>query len=226
MKVVLIGITPLSKATAQLLARQGCEVVFVDRRKDKIDALADEMDCGLVLGDGTRPAILREVGPGDTDVLYCLTDNDQSNILASLVARSLGFARVVTKIDDEEYEHICVELSMTDTIVPDRHIARALADLAQGREALDISTYFKFDLRLFSFVAGPDEAGPVSALKLPGTARAMIVYRDGAFILPDSDTEIRQADEVVLAAHTGDLDALRERWGAAKAADAEEDGGG
>jgi trk system potassium uptake protein TrkA len=44
------------------------------------------------------PNILREVNPEQTDFLFCLTDSDQANVIASLVGRSLGFKRVVTSI--------------------------------------------------------------------------------------------------------------------------------
>ena len=61
-------------------------------------------------------------------MLFALTDNDQANILASLVGRSLGFKRVVTKIQDAELEHICKELGLEDIIVPSRTIGRFLAE--------------------------------------------------------------------------------------------------
>ncbi|MEJ2690601.1 MAG: NAD-binding protein, partial [Deltaproteobacteria bacterium] len=42
-------------------------------------------------GDGSHPNILREVNPEQTDFLFCLTNNDQDNLIASLGGRSLGF---------------------------------------------------------------------------------------------------------------------------------------
>jgi trk system potassium uptake protein TrkA len=56
------------------------------------------MDCSFLQGDGSQPDILREVNPEQTDFLFCLTDSDQANVIASLVGRSLGFNRVVTSI--------------------------------------------------------------------------------------------------------------------------------
>lgn len=52
----------------------------------------------------------------------------RSTILASLVGRSLGFKRVVTKIEDIEFEHICKELGLEDVIVPSRTVGRLLAE--------------------------------------------------------------------------------------------------
>jgi trk system potassium uptake protein TrkA len=48
----------------------------------------------------------RPVDVSDTEVLYCPTNQDQTHVIASLVGRSLGFRRVVPKIDDPELEQI------------------------------------------------------------------------------------------------------------------------
>jgi len=81
---------------------------------------------GFIHGDGTRPAILREADPESTDMLFCVTHDDQPNIIGSPVAHSLGFSRVVTKIDDPELEHICAELGLADSLVPIHTVGRYL----------------------------------------------------------------------------------------------------
>ena len=73
--------------TARTLVKRGHEIVIIERDKGHIDALSEELDCGYIHGDGSKPAILREADPAQTDFLFCLTDNDQSNILASLAWR-------------------------------------------------------------------------------------------------------------------------------------------
>ena len=128
MRAVFIGAGSLATATARLMRKRGVEVVIIEQDKDRIDALTEEIDCGFLQGDGSKPAILREADPAGTDVLFALTGNDQANILASLVGRSLGFKRVVTKVDDPELEHICKELGLEDVIVPTRTIGRFLAE--------------------------------------------------------------------------------------------------
>jgi len=128
MRAVFIGAGSLAVVTAKLIRERGEEVVIIEQDKERIDALADELDCGFLHGDGSKPAMLREANPEGTDVLFALTGNDQANILASLVGRSLGFKRVVTKIDDYEFEHICKELGLEDVIVPTRTVGRFLAE--------------------------------------------------------------------------------------------------
>lgn len=214
MKAVFVGASTLAVMTTRLLLRHGHEVVIIDRNKDRIDSLSQELDCGFLHGDGSKPAILRETNPDKTATLFCLTGNDQTNILASLVGRSLGFARVVTKIDDPEFEHICIELGLEDTIIPSRTIGRYLTDMVEGQDPLALSGMIKFDARAFSFVARNEDAGNVDDLDLPPETRLVCIYRDEEFIVPHEGLKLKAGDEVVLIAHTKQLAKLEERWSA------------
>lgn len=216
MRVVLIGASAVAVATAESLIARKHDVVIVEQRKERIDALKDTLDCGYILGDGTKPAILREVGPAESDLLLCVTGNDQSNILASLVGRSLGFPRIVTKIEDPEFEHICRELGLSDIIIPDQNTAQRLVDMATGRLPEDFAAFFKGEVRLFSFVLREDNAGTLADLALPERARAILVYRGEEVILPQADTPIRKGDEIVLVTDAGMLADLEARWHRAK----------
>jgi trk system potassium uptake protein TrkA len=214
MRAVFIGASSLSVATARMLLRHGHEVVLIEQDKAIIDALSSELDCGFVLGDGSKPAVLREVDPGHSDFLFCLTDTDQANILASLVGRSLGFKRVVTKIDDAELEHMCLELGLRDTIIPARAIGRYLSEMVEGRNPLELSGMIKGDARLFSFVAGKEDQGAVADLGLPSGSRVICLYRGGKFLIPDPATALRREDEVVVLTDRRGLQDLAKRWGA------------
>jgi trk system potassium uptake protein TrkA len=211
MKAVLIGSNPLSIKTAQGLLKRGHEVIIVERDKARIEALADELDCGFLHGDGSKPAVLREADPERSDVLYCLTGNDESNIIASLVGRSLGFERVVTKIDDVEFEHICLELGLEDTINPARTIARHLADVLEGQDPFELSSMLRDDARAVSFVANDGDEGPIQDLDLPGQTRIICLYRDEKLIVPDEDTKVRADDEVVVITRREHVSELTER---------------
>jgi trk system potassium uptake protein TrkA len=211
MRAVFIGASALAIATARLLLARRHEVVVIERDRDCIEALADDLQCGYIHGDGSRPAILREADPEHTAVLFCLTGSDQSNIIASLVGRSLGFPRVVTKIDDPAFEHICIELGLVDTIIPARAIGRHLADLAEGRDPLELSTMIREEARALSFVASATDAVAVDALALPSQARVVCVYRDGQLVVPDGGTVLHEGDEVVLITHRDNLDKLKAR---------------
>lgn len=214
MRVVLVGASAIAIAVAKLLLKRHQDVVLIERDQSKIESLSDSLDCGFLQGDGSRPAILREAAPSETDVLLCLTDHDQDNILASLVARSLGFRRIVTKIEDPEYQHICAELGLTDTIIPDQNTARTLVDLVGGQAGSDISTAIRGEVRFFSFIAREDDQGKVGDLELPKEAQVALIYRGDEPIFAGPETDVQCNDEVVVLTHSRNLTALQKRWAA------------
>ena len=212
MRVVFIGASHVAVMTARLLLKRRHEVVIIERDKAVIDELSDQLDCGFLQGDGSKPAILRELDPKATDILFCLTGNDQANIIASLIARSLGFKRVVTRIEDAEFEHICIELGLEHTIIPTRTISRYLADMVSGQDILELSSMVKGEARFFTFVARDEDEEPAGELSLPGDARVIFLYRDEELIITDPSDRLKAGDEVVVIARTRDIKALRERW--------------
>jgi trk/ktr system potassium uptake protein len=216
MRAVFIGTAAIAIMTVRALMKRGHEVVIIERDKQRIDALVEELDCGFIHGDGSKPAILREADPERADFLFCLTGNDQSNIIASLVGKSLGFKRVVTRIEDPEFEHICIGLGLEGTIVPTRTIGRYLADMFAGHDPLELSAMIKDEARVFSFVVKEGEAGTIAALDLPKDSRVVCCYRNGKFRLPEPDDELRADDEVVVITHSRNVSELKERWGPRK----------
>jgi trk system potassium uptake protein TrkA len=215
MRAVFIGASNTTQATARMLLKRGHEVVIVEHDKDKIESVSLEIDCGYLHGDGSKPAVLREADPEHADLLYCLTDNDQSNILASLVGRTLGFKRTVCKIQDPELIHLCVELGLEDVIIPADAIGRQLAGMFEGHDPWEISAKIRGEARLFSFVVDESTQGPLKALDLPDRTRVVCFYRDDRFCLPDDEARLRPGDEVLLITQGDELERLFARWGAA-----------
>jgi trk system potassium uptake protein TrkA len=212
MRAVFVGAGTTTVATAQLLLRRGHEVVVIEKSKERIDALSGVLDCGFLHGDGGKPAILREADAEHTDVLYCLTNDDQANILASLVGRSLEFRRVITKVEDPELVHICIELGLKDVIIPSHTIARHLGEIFEGHDPLEISARIRGDARIFSFIVARADAGPLEQLELPEHTRVICLYRGDKWLLPAQDTTLAADDEVILITAARNLEALTERW--------------
>jgi len=76
-----------------MLIQQKHDVVIIEKDKARIDELSREFDCGFLQGDGSRPKLLREAGPEDTDALLCLTDDDQDNKLDNTISADQVTAR-------------------------------------------------------------------------------------------------------------------------------------
>jgi len=212
MRIAFVGAGEVTERAADLLIGRGHEIIIIEMAKEKIDDLSDRLDCSFLHGDGSSPAILREVGPEQTDVLFCLTDSDQANLISGLVGRSLGFKRVILSIEDPEFEGICRELKLEDIILPSRTISRYLADMVEGLDILELSTVIKGEARFFSFTVDKEKGKVVAELDLPKDTKVVCYYRDGQFSLMDDDTKFRKGDELVILTHSQNLGNLRERW--------------
>jgi trk system potassium uptake protein TrkA len=212
MKVVIVGATDVGVMTARALIERDHAVVLVEADRERIDELSGELDCGFLHGDGTKPSILKEADPGSAGLFFALTEQDTVNVIASLVARSVGYERVVTRIQNPELEDICRELGLDQVIVPVRTISRYLSDMVEGVSVLELSSVLKGEARFFSFSARAEDAGPMGELELSDQVRPVCFYRGEAFHFADADTRLEEGDEVVLLTVEEQLPALTERW--------------
>jgi trk system potassium uptake protein TrkA len=212
MRIVFSGAGPMTVITTRALTKQGHEVIIIEVDKEKIDRLSDELDCSFVHGDAAKPAILSQVNPKDCDFLFCLTDSDQANIITALLGRSMGFKRVVPSIEDAELQQLCGELELEDTIIPVRTMSQYLENMVLGLDNIELSTVLKHDARLFTFVAGKEDNHKIKELELPEDTKVLFFYREDQFNFVDTETALKESDEVVILTHSKNLTDLKKRW--------------
>ena len=212
MRIVFVGAGDLSVETAALLIERKHEVVIIESEKEKIDALSDHLDCSFLHGDGSKPQTLNDAGPEHTDFLFCLTENDQYNIIAALVGRSLGYSHVIVQIYDADYLNICRELDLKHTITPSKTIGRYLADMVGGVDVLELSSLIKGEARCMMIKIDRKMASKVKDFELPDGAKIICLYRDEQFMHTDSETALRNEDEAIILTHRKHLAALSKRF--------------
>jgi len=217
MRIAFVGAGEIAVLTAKRLIAQEHVVIIIEKDIGTIESLSEQLDCSFLEGDGSNPDILKEVDPEVTDFLFCLSNSDQDNIIASLVGRSLGFKRVVTSIQNAAYEDICTELGLEDVILPTRTISRHLADMVRGEDAVEMTTVLRGEARLFSFTAHEEDEGAIAELGLPADTRAICLYRGEEFHVLDAESTVQQGDNVILLTVSDNLPELKGRWSAQQA---------
>ena len=102
-RVTVIGGGDVGYRLAQRLDRvEGLELSVIERDRERGELLAATLRHALVLqGDGTDLALLEAEDIGRSDVLVSVIDNDERNLLASLLGRHLGVRKVITRDNDE-----------------------------------------------------------------------------------------------------------------------------
>ena len=130
--VVVCGVGSVGTAVARDLQARGARVVVVDPRAD--DELHRETNprCPVIVGDATRPVILRRAGIGRASALVACTSNDALNLEIGLTAQSVVESRpagtplrLVLRCFDAELARRIHAVSANYTLLSEAKIAAA-----------------------------------------------------------------------------------------------------
>lgn len=213
MRIVIAGASSLARALAGHLIRRNHEVVLIDRDAEQLDRLSGDLDCGMIRGDVTHPSTLREALGDGADALLALTGADQDNILSAVVARRVGYPRMLPQIYDPELDAVCAELGLEDVVVPDETIAASLLacleDGASPRREAPLTGSFRFG----DVLVGEAEAGRrIDELDLGEHLRAVSVTRGERDFFAEADTELAAGDRLVVIGRPKALRRARSRF--------------
>ncbi|GGB17785.1 potassium channel family protein [Allosediminivita pacifica] len=212
MRIVIIGASRFGTATATRLSENGHEVVMVDHDAERLDALTEELDCGMIHGDGTLPSVQRDAFGDHADALVALTNQDDVNILAAAVGRSVGFERVVPQIVRPELLAVCEELGLKDLITPHATVARSLVDVIEDHNDATLDLRLHKGLQVMGYQIGKQRAGKrVCDLDMPRDSKVIAVTRGEDESLVFEDTELQEGDLLMIVAARGvksELDSL------------------
>ena len=201
MHITILGASRFGVATARQLIDAGHEVVLIDIDRAKLDELADGLDCGMVCGDGTLPSTLRDAYGDGSDALVALTNEDDVNILAGVVARSVGYERIVPQIVRPELLTVVEELQLGDVITPHESLARSIISALTEHSELDTDLALHRDLRLVNHVVPASMAGKtIGDLDLPKHVRPVAYASDAGENFADADVELSEGDHLMFVA--------------------------
>jgi trk system potassium uptake protein TrkA len=83
------------------------QVKIIEKSYDRCRWLSERLDNSIVLnGSASDPKLLNEENIGSTDVFCALTNNDESNIMMSMLAKRMGAKKVITLIANSAYAEL------------------------------------------------------------------------------------------------------------------------
>ena len=111
------------------------QVKVIEFNKAAAQTLAAELDKTLVLvGDVTDEELLREENVDEMDVFCALTNDDENNIMSSLLAKRMGVRKVIALINRSSYVNLVQSGQIDIAISPaQRPLARCRAGAAATR---------------------------------------------------------------------------------------------
>ena len=86
MKIIIVGAGEVGYHIASRMAVENKEVVVIDRDPDAIKRLQDNVDVEAINGSGSSPVVLKAAGLKEAEILLAVTDSDESNLVACLMA--------------------------------------------------------------------------------------------------------------------------------------------
>ncbi|NNC37596.1 MAG: Trk system potassium transporter TrkA [Acidimicrobiales bacterium] len=209
-QIVIIGGGNIGSFVARELEKvTSVRVRVIEKDKARAERTADQLRQTVVLnGDALSVAVQEEAGVGDAQTVLCLTNDDKTNILASIMAKSIGNAQVFSLINDTSFLDMKSSLDI-DMIIDPRMttVSSILTHVRKGR-ILDV---FAIENGLAEVMEGEVlETSPMSGKSLadsaiPDGVAIGAIIRDNVVLKPKPELIIRNRDRIVLSAEKSDL---------------------
>jgi trk system potassium uptake protein TrkA len=203
-RALIIGGGRLGFRLASSLETNGIYCKIIENNPDRCAQLAEKLNRAIVLcGDGSDQGLLAEENIQEIDVVIALTDNEETNILISLLAKRMGTQKAITKISKFSYfplmkaigieQVVSTRLSAVNTIL--RHIRRGkvLSDISIKGEQAEVMEALALET---SDIVGK----PLKQMSFPKGAMVAGIIRKDDIIIPTGDSVIQPEDRVIIFA--------------------------
>jgi trk system potassium uptake protein len=139
-RIMLIGGGEIGFTVAKSFEGKGVEVTLIERAAERAAELADLLqDTTVLTGDGTNLSLLEEEGVGNVDVFIAVSPDDETNLMAGLLAKRLGCKKVVALVHRPDYGPIYEQLGIDAAISPRLLAARQILKYVREGEVASVS---------------------------------------------------------------------------------------
>ncbi len=198
--VAVIGGGNVGYMLAKSLEDMKIKTKIIEKDYDRCEFLAQELHKTLVInGDGTNLKILDEEEIGSSDVVISVTNNDEKNLLCSLLVKQLGVKRVISRVSKvlnvPLFEKVGIDIAVSPKTSAinevrndlDENDVDILATVEQGQaEVLEILVKDEFNGK------------KIMDLRFPAPAIIGVVQRRNQVVIPKGDTQLREHDILII----------------------------
>ncbi|MGE4298571.1 MAG: Trk system potassium transporter TrkA [Desulfovibrionaceae bacterium] len=201
-EVMIIGGGNVGFKLANFLERKGYHTKLIDRDPERCLYLAEKLNTTIVLkGDGTDQDLLREENAGNMDVVVSLTGDEETNVLSSLLVKSMGAKKTITRVNKFAYiplvraigiEHsVSTRLSAINSILQFVRRGKVISSVAiKGEEAEAMEAIAQEN----SDIVGK----PLKDLNFPKGSLIMCIIRGDEVIIPHGGSVIEPQDRILI----------------------------
>ena len=133
MKIIIVGAYAIGTHLARLLSRNNHDTILIDSDENRLSNIGSDYDLMTIQASVSRIKTLTDAGVSSADLFIAVTPDENLNMNACMLAKSLGAKRTVAKIDNSEYinprfKPIFDRVGITSLIYPENLAARDIAN--------------------------------------------------------------------------------------------------
>jgi trk system potassium uptake protein TrkA len=197
MKYVIVGCGRVGSQLAKLLAAEGHDVVVIDENPAAFKRLGVRFPGRVEVGTGIDYDVLKRAGAADADGFVAVTDGDNRNVMAALIAqRMFGIKKIVARIYDPPRGQLYRELGI-ETVCPTTMGAKVIRDRLLNMPFESTPSFDYGGISALSIIVPKDVAGTrVAELEQDARVKIAALRRGGRVVIPGNDVVLQEGDEI------------------------------
>ena len=207
-KIVIIGGGNIGYSLAKKIDEEDKNITthLIESDKKRAEFLASNLESvSITNGDALENEILDEVNISEAGNFIAVTNDDEVNILSSLLAKRAGAQSCMTLINNSSYGSLLNNIGIDITIDPKLvTISKILEKVRSGRIMNDYTIADGFGEVIEAEIL-PNSAftnKKLSEMNLSKNIRVGAILRDKKIIIPNSETIFKENDDVVFFSET------------------------
>jgi len=203
-RIVLAGGGNIGSNLARTLERQH-HVKIIERDPDIAEMIAQDLEKAIVLiGDCADEDLLREEAIDTADVYCVLTNDDEANILSSMLAKKMGAKKVIALINRPSYVDLVESGSIDIAVSPQQVTIGALLTHIRRGNMVRVHSLRRGAAEAIEAIAIGDRRSSrvvgrkVEDIDLPTGTTIPAIVRGEDVIIAHHDTVIEADDHVIL----------------------------
>ena len=205
-RILIVGGGNIGTTLAEELesSSDGYSAKIVEMDKNRARQVAEVLPTTVVIqGDALDHEILEEAGIRNAEAVVAVTDDDETNILCSLLCKRFGVDRAITLVNKNSYGPLITTLGI-DVVVSPREITAStiLQHVRRGRirQVHSLRDGFAELIEAEAMETSSLVGEALRDAKLPNGVIIGAIIRGDEVIIPRPDTVVRTKDRVVLLA--------------------------
>ena len=137
MRVVFIGAGEVGFHIAKSLSELDYDIAVIDTNSIKCQRANEHLDVIVIKGNGSDAKILKEANVSEADYVFCMTNSDETNLIASMQSHTLGAKKIVARLRNTDYgnngdDSISPEKFGIDEVIhPEYEVAKEIVRLVK-----------------------------------------------------------------------------------------------